>query len=370
MTWVPDRLYEAAGRIAAGEKVSVTVRELLSWFVCQRRTYWNVRIMRSALEAKQLVTQPNFEYVSLDSNVRILPAPDVATVQSPNGSPTGALTPLAQPVLDGGATTAGDDGTKPATDATAPSGIGTSDPTFRIGRLASAGRTPTYVAPGASLSEVITTMLIHDYSQLPVMTSLRDVKGMVSWRSVGVRLALGKSAVTAKDCMEPACEIQYDEPLFKAVDVVTTNEYVLVRNERREVAGIVTTADLSLTFNQLGEQFLLLGEIENHIRAILDKKFTVEQLHQCFDSADTDRKVEDVSDLTFGEYIRLLENEERWDGLKIKIDRVLFVKELDKVRLIRNDVMHFDPDGISAEEVETLRKFARFLQGLMEFTPA
>jgi hypothetical protein len=37
---------------------------------------------------------------------------------------------------------------------------------------------------------------------------------------------------------------------------------------------------------------------------------------------------------------------------------------LDQVRDIRNDVMHFDPDGIPPDDLERLREFARFLQRL------
>jgi len=48
------------------------------------------------------------------------------------------------------------------------------------------------------------------------------------------------------------------------------------------------------------------------------------------------------------------------------VDRVVFGKGLDEVRRIRNDVMHFDPDGLSDEDLATLRRFVQFLQGLRE----
>ena len=46
------------------------------------------------------------------------------------------------------------------------------------------------------------------------------------------------------------------------------------------------------------------------------------------------------------------------------IDRVTFIKELDQVRAIRNDVMHFDPDGILPDQLERLREFSSFLDRL------
>jgi hypothetical protein len=46
------------------------------------------------------------------------------------------------------------------------------------------------------------------------------------------------------------------------------------------------------------------------------------------------------------------------------MNRKTFIKILDRVREIRNDVMHFDPDGIPEQDVEALRQFANFLQKL------
>jgi hypothetical protein len=52
--------------------------------------------------------------------------------------------------------------------------------------------------------------------------------------------------------------------------------------------------------------------------------------------------------------------------LGVKIDRKIFVSQLQDIRNIRNDVMHFDPDGISDEERKTLRKFSEFLRSLQQ----
>ena len=78
------------------------------------------------------------------------------------------------------------------------------------------------------------------------------------------------------------------------------------------------------------------------------------------------RDIDYVSDLTFGEYIRPFDNQTRWDKLDLNINRVWFANELDSIRDIRNDLMHFDPDGIEEVAVEALRKFAALLQQLAE----
>jgi hypothetical protein len=71
-----------------------------------------------------------------------------------------------------------------------------------------------------------------------------------------------------------------------------------------------------------------------------------------------------VADLTLGEHIRLIENRDNWARLGLKADRAVFVKELDVVRLLRNDVMHFDSDRITDVERASLRNFVQFVHQL------
>ena len=68
-----------------------------------------------------------------------------------------------------------------------------------------------------------------------------------------------------------------------------------------------------------------------------------------------------MADLSFGEYVRLIETKSNWDKLKIKADRATFVKEIDGIREIRNDVMHFDTDEFELEQLKKLLNFSKFL---------
>jgi hypothetical protein len=113
----------------------------------------------------------------------------------------------------------------------------------------------------------------------------------------------------------------------------------------------------------LAEPFLLLGEIENYIRRTLEP-LDAKTLKSARAPGDDDRPVETVADLSFGEYVRLLENEHTWTKLGLKLDRKEFVDHLDRVRRIRNDVMHFDPDGIAPDDREKLRSFIGLLRSL------
>ena len=71
-----------------------------------------------------------------------------------------------------------------------------------------------------------------------------------------------------------------------------------------------------------------------------------------------------MSGFPFGEYKRLLEKEGNWEKLRLMIDRKIFCADLDAIRKIRNDVMHFDPDGVAEDDLKNLCDFAKFLQQL------
>ncbi len=326
-----ERLAGIRAELDAGANPTVSVRTLLSWVGALRRGYWVNWQIRQGLTKAGLQTNPNFQHVYLDVLLQF-----------------SSVTPPPQPL---------NEGTVDAIDI---------DPTFRISRLPSATRGVVSVPPSATLAEVVTEMLTKDFSQLPVMPNERDVKGTVSWEVIGRRLALKASAATAQDCMDVHYEVAASSPLFEAIDTIVQNEYVLVRGDDRRITGIVTTADLSLQFRELGEPFLLLGEIENHIRMLISgANFTAAELERSKDADDDSaREVLSVSDLTFGEYIRLIENDGAWAKLSLALDRPRFVNELHAIRRIRNDVMHFDPDGIPDEDTARLRIFGRMLESL------
>src|SRR6185503_4882734 len=117
--------------------------------------------------------------------------------------------------------------------------------------------------------------------------------------------------------------------LFKAIPMIIEHDYVLIENSMKEISGIVTASDLSLQFQQLSEPFLLVAEIEHQIRNILSK-LPQEDIRNAKDEKDTERNIESVSDLTFGEYLRLFQNPAIWTKLGLHIDRKTFCEQLEK----------------------------------------
>lgn len=355
MSEAQERLNKIADDLRKGEgAISVTVREFLSWFGVQRRGYFIVEWIKDSLKKVNLQTEPDFESAYIDSDISF------------------CLVPQVMPEKTEGETESITEKRESASHATCVpeakmSGLAAyADPTYRISKLAAANTIPVSVNPDAGLQEAVTLMLTNDFSQLPVMIGEREVKGVISWTSIGTRLALAKNGLHAKDLMDEHQEIRSDASLFQAIPIIIQHEYVLIRGSDKRITGIVTASDLSLQFQQLAEPFLLLGEIENHIRRILSSKFSPAELAEARDTSDPGRVVNEAADLTFGEYIRLLENSDRWAKLNLPIDRKTLIKHLDRVREIRNDVMHFDPDPMPHDDLSRLRDLVDFFQRLQQ----
>ena len=334
-------------------KQEFTVREFVGWFGYQRRTRSHVREMRKALRRARLRTVPDFNEAHIDSTMAF-ELREAAGTDQPSGTKQKAAESESFP--------------KPQDTSPEPSEAEAEDetevdPAARVSRLPSANRPVVSVTPDDTLDTAKTEMLKHNYSQLPVVINERTVKGMISWESIGKRLSLGAGGEYVREFMEPAEVVDAASLLFEAVDTVIRSKVVLVRGgEENRIVGILTTGDLSREFQKLGEPFLRIGEIENHLRDLL-KVLSKEEIAGAADPSDP-REIESASDLTFGEALRLIERPDVWDRLELPLDRVSMRDALERVRTIRNDVMHFDPEGLDDEDLELLRRVAKMFHDL------
>jgi hypothetical protein len=207
-------------------------------------------------------------------------------------------------------------------------------------------------------------MLTYDFSQLPVYSRPAAIKGVVSWRTIGTRASLRPGCETVQASMEPATTVDIGASLFDAVELVAENDYVVVL-ENRSVAGILTASDFSLQFRALAEPFLLIGEIENGLRQLLDGRFELSDLPQ-YDGRALSGQAVTTADLTFGDYLHLFASDAVWERIGLSLDRKTFRSRLDDVRKSRNKVMHFRPGGLEMEELDCLQAFGRFIRRLDE----
>lgn len=336
---VADAVAQADDGVPPPER---TVRELIGWFGHRGRGV-NVNAWIShTLASVELDTQPDFRSVPLDARVQFVVREQVVRID-----------------LD--------------------------DPTTRVSRLDTADfrSSPGELAsvkPEDPLQVAITLLLLHDYSQIPVIKGRSFVKGVVSWRSIGARISQGLtvgSDTRVNDVMDTdVATVRLSDSILQAVELIVRNDFVLVVDPTRndEVTGIVTTADLSALFRDLTGSFILLGEIENHLRALLDGLFTPTELRAAQskggdDGTDRDSDIS-LTDLTFGAYQQLIGKPAHWDRIGLQLDRNTFLDELDAVRQIRNAILHFDADRLDETSTHRLERFSHLLRRLREVRPA
>ena len=315
---IAEKMREDRESGLAPSSATPTVREFMSWFGYARRGLWMVERVREELEANGLHTEPDFQHAYVDGPISFRDS----SVSAP-----------------------------PA------------DSTLRVDILEAAHNPPTTVTPHDDLKKAITHMMSNDFSQLPVMDGQRTVKGIITWESIGSKTAMGQISDDVKVYMERAEFIDGQQPFFDAVSIIVRTGYVLVKGQGDIITGIVTASDLNDQFLQLAEPFLLVGEIESHIRRVIHGRFTREELFG-ISRASNNQAIDHIANLAFGDYCRLLEDPTRWEKLSIKVERTVFVELLHEIRNIRNNVMHFNPDGLDQNDARKLRNASRFFQQL------
>ncbi len=302
----------------------LTPRKLLNALGCYKRTSNNLRYVQNFLTSSQLEVTPDFSEGWIDGKIE-LKHKKKATTKVEN------------------------------------------DPVRKLSILEAANRTPIVINNDATLIEAVTIMIYNDYSQLPVVTGGRNLIGYISWKSIGTFLTSGKKSEIVKDYVDRNLQIlALDTPLLSAVKIVYENDFIVVQKSDKTLCGIVTTADLSSQFLLSTEPFLLLEQIENHIRKILNGKFLVEEL-KVFKKQEDNRIIECIDDLNFGEYLLLMQTEKNWNKLQLNIDRKKFLLYLEGIRQIRNDVMHFSPEGIDETQRESLVQMSKLLSKITKY---
>jgi len=350
---IPEQLQQVANRLKNSETPIVSSpREILAWFGKYRRTWRTVQAIRKALNKLSLDTLPDFEGLGIDEFTLVYAPKASATPEATTATTTTSSTTTTPPP------------TLPSVvppEAVARTSESAVDPVHRVSRFLS-NRGVVSVTRDAPLDAAITQMLLNDFSQLPVMQGDRTVDGMISWHSIGKRQAFGGESRVVADCIEPSNEVKTEASILEATRAIREHECVLVRSKDNRIIGILTAADMNVNFEQVSEPFLLLSYVENHLRMLIKPCFTVEELQAGKDPLDAERTISDVADMTFGEYVRLLDNHERWSKLKLSLDRKIVVDQLKQVRDIRNDVMHFSPEGIEEADMALLRRVSDFLE--------
>ena len=101
--------------------------------------------------------------------------------------------------------------------------------------------------------------------------------------------------------------------LTDVLPILTTQDFVFVRDGTNLISGIVTTTDVVEAYDQLARPFFLLGELDQLLRRVISQTYSFEDVKDlCATGAGA---AAGFDDLTMGDYQRILENPARWAEL-------------------------------------------------------
>lgn len=336
----------------------MTVRKFLSLFGQERRGFRVVTRIRKEMRKLHLTTIPDFENENIDNEIRIMLAPKVPARKIVRTS--------AKPVRTPPEKTPGPSIPTEEEESSIPPRA--SVVTIRQG-IPSAGKIPGTVRPDVPVQTALSRLMSDKLDLLVVQNGNRArVEGIFSYASFTHAHIAGKATHTVGDCTSREfIEVNEEKPLIDAVRDIMQHGTVVVRSRDNQLCGVVTARDVAPVFVDLAEPFLLLGQIENHMRGLLERaKLKKEDYKALVVESDLDRKTrtEGPDDLTLGELIVAFEGEEMWSKVGLKFDKATFTKRLHGVREIRNKVMHFSPDGLPADDIATLKATRELLEKL------
>lgn len=363
-TEVPRELLDAAATVRRGEPVAVSVRTLLAWFHHAQRGGAVVTAIDDALRACDLSTTPDYARAWIDDAVGLVPrrAVVMATLPtSPFEEQAGAVAASDRPAEpDDAFALAGATSMEKPPGGVVPVGR---DPVQRVGALAAANRPLSSILPSESLLGAFTVMNLRDLAHLAIADrDQRRAFGVITWPSLS-RVLMERAdpgAIRAVDCASPVRVCNHDEDLFEVARKVQQDGCVLVRGREGRLHGPLALRDLAEIFGEQLEPFVLAGEVERTLRDVVEAALPEAA------AAMRERRPPSLRNapLGLGECQAILREPARWEELILPMDRARFIAELDNVREIRNDLVHFNPDGVDAGEVKRLRAFAVALRTL------
>lgn len=327
----PRDLVEKAANHTADSALRLTIRELLACWNATRRTPAVVDQIETVLAEQGLTTRPPFTDGWLDNEIEIVPVGEE---------------PLESDTLSfaRAASDAEDVSDFPAL-------------TLRVGVLQPSNQGVERVHPDDDIRIAQSKMVARNFSQLAVIDGDSILHGAVSWESIGMAAMAGPVTKVA-EALSPARVVDHNEDLLEQLEEIYRRGYVFVRGPDRTVRGIVTTADLTTQFGDLARPFVLIEEAERRLRRRADEVFTLAEIA----AVARGRTVTSAADLTIGNYHYLLRATVDWQRFKWPLDHTFFMEQLDKVRIVRNELMHFSPDPLTSEQLDCLEGFVRMLR--------
>lgn len=210
------------------------------------------------------------------------------------------------------------------------------------------------IKPDMVVSEAIRLMMECGISQVPVVAG-KEVLGVFSFRSLAIRMLEMESVegvaignLTVDEFIQELEFVHIREEPWNIFSSLELDEAVFV-GEPNRLQGIIRPMDAVRHYYRLSRPFFLLAEIEQSLRKLIRTCVDDDELRICIEQAmlQGGRRIPfKLEEMTFSQYIRIIENENNWGYFELAFGRgewrrASTITRLDKVREIRNIAFHF-----------------------------
>lgn len=228
---------------------------------------------------------------------------------------------------------------------------------------------PVCTGPDAPLREALRTMIENRFGQLPVVDEHGCLLGMLSQQSI-LRTYYHTEGIAdllelpVQHCTEPAAILHLDDDLFRAADLLAqSGVYAPVMVAGDKPVGLLTGKDMTHFFRSLFEGVILAERIEVRLReqtaaAFPDGAALNEAAKRAFGPGPQNPAypARNPKYFTFGDQILFFCDTDVWPAFEpVFGSRELFMQLMDRVRRVRNALMHFR-GNLSISEQDALRK--------------
>jgi predicted transcriptional regulator len=350
----PAWLIEQATKLRKGEKVFATVRELLSHFGWERRSSNAIIQVRRALKKLQLSTTPKFYSVNLDRLIEIIDRSE----EDENSDES--REDVRQPIITFGMLKVVEDH-RELRDKTK----------SKSGHL---GYPKWMVLPNDNIETAAILLAEENIDFVPVGVDETSVIGVIAWDDIATQDLLKRDRFAikcGKICKDPVF-VREAESVYDKKYEITKYGYVLVKDDSGRCFSVVRSGDLAGELLRLTENFLLLQEIENLVRMIIEMTEPNAEEIDASVHEDSKGKGRTLEQLTFSEYkslilnpavrARLLKNY----GVSEQLVRQIANEHIEHTRIIRNKVLHFHPDENNEQAKMLLSNSRDYLRRIAE----
>ncbi len=228
------------------------------------------------------------------------------------------------------------------------------------------------IPASTTVTMAVREMIDAGYSQLPVLDESGKIIGMFSYRSLGFRvfeLKGGKliADLPVAECLEPAKFLDPEDFIDTTSSADFRDDDCVLVGSPENVIGVLSISDVFIRLNDFAEAFVLLHETEVRLRRLIEEVLTPEGVLAALEVINTKRRekgssqrpLAKLADCEFGNYSALIASKESWQNFQSVFptaNRELLDAELNLVRDIRNDVMHFRRQ-ITRADTQVLKRF-------------